>query len=93
MKILNFYLLLILTLLACSTAPVEKVQLFFDHDGYDVKCGYDIDHCKSFASSLCSGKYRVHNVTDIPDISMRVECVKTAQAEKECQETGVSCVL
>lgn len=86
-------LFFILFLLSCAVSPVDKVKLFSEYEGFDVRCNESLGECRSFAHNLCKGKYRVHNITEFEGLSMRFECVETAQAAKECLETGVSCIL
>lgn len=86
-------LFFILFLLSCAASPVNNVKLFSDNEGFDVRCSESLGECRSFAHNLCKGKYRVHNVTEFEGLSMRFECVETAQAVKECQLKGVSCIL
>jgi hypothetical protein len=84
---------MIIFLLSCAASPVHKVKLFSDNEGFDVRCSESLGECRSFAHNLCKGKYRVHNVTELEGLSMRFECVETDKAARECQETGVSCIL
>ena len=84
---------LLIILFSCATIPMRKIELYSLNTGYDVVCSENYDDCYKHAKSQCSDKVRVHHAYEDIDFIMRFECLNSAEADKICSNTGVTCIL